>query len=189
MQWKRFWDSTQQMCNGYCNDPNVIICRMASPRCTWQLIMTTKMWLSCCWKKEPRLMPLQRLCKEFNKRQNMCCSPFHCKWSDRVWDLWGLARTYSWNHAELMSLLVTLYPLTPLEWLHPSPHCSQEEPDEDRISAAAAWRRDKHSDQAGGQPSAPGSAGGPCWDGEPTARKGSSRQRSHQGHSHVQIHW
>lgn len=59
--------------------PNVIICRMASPRCMWQLIMTTKMWLSCCWKKEPRLMPLQRLCKEFNKRQNMCCSPFHCK--------------------------------------------------------------------------------------------------------------
>lgn len=74
-------NETQQSRNNYCNYPNVIISRMASPHCTWQLIMTTKMWRSCCWKKEPRLMPLQRLCTEFNIRYNTCCSPFHCKWS------------------------------------------------------------------------------------------------------------
>lgn len=88
--------------------------------------------------------------------------------------------TYYWTNG------VGCNPFTFLERLHPSPHCSQEEPDENCISAVAVWRRDEHSDQAGGQPSTPGSTGRTWWDGEPAAGKRSSRQRSYQGHTETE---
>lgn len=155
------------MCSSWRHCPNVVLCRTASPHYTWQLTMTTKMWPSCCWKREPRLTPLQRLRKEFDKRQNMCRR--RCKWSDRVTGLFPSAGEglHPEERLELESCWIDVIAGNPvpshpsLEWLHPSPHSSQEEPDEDRASAPAVRRRDKHSDQAGGQPSAPGSAGGP----------------------------
>lgn len=145
----------------------------------------------------------QRLDKEFANWKNICGSPFQC-WTYfptnyckfQIWC--NLFQAYQWilflSCFKAQNRDPTYYwtngvgcnPFTFLERLHPSPHCSQEEPDENCISAVAVWRRDEHSDQAGGQPSTPGSTGRTWWDGEPAAGKRSSRQRSYQGHTETE---
>lgn len=49
----------------------------------------------------------------------------------------------------------------PLEWLHASAYCCQEEPDADCIYTPELWSRDQHRHQAGRHPTALGLTGGP----------------------------
>lgn len=132
--------------------------------------MTTKRWRCCSWIKVHRLMLLQRLGWVLKKKK------VHEK------------LTLVWMYC--ISITVYIFFLSSvLEWLHSSPHCSQKEPDKHCFSATAVWSRDQCFNETGSQPSASGSSGRTCRDGQPPAGKRSPCEHSDKGHTEAQSLW
>lgn len=88
--------------------------------------------------------------------------------------------TYKTNHS-LNVYTKGFYTHLCAEWLHTTPHRSEEEPSSDRHCPAAVRSGDQRLDQAGCESSTPGLSGGSHGDGIPAAGERCTRQCRHEG--------